>query len=131
MLQQGNLRLEIGRVRGRLLRVTGDGHHLLPGFSQIADRRLHIQHLPPGLRLSVRADKYPFLCPDSSPAVGSQLKAFAARLPVTVHQVPQVQLALTAVLRRDLGYALFRARRRGGFCCWPGCAGRYVCHCEW
>ena len=76
--------------------------YLIQRTFQQTDRRLHRQHLPLSLRLSVRADKYPFLCPDSAPAVGSQLKAFAARLPVTVHRVPQIQLALAAVLRREL-----------------------------
>ncbi len=71
------------------LRNASPFRDLIHRTFQQTDRRLHRQHLPLSLHLSVRADKYPFLCPDSSPAVGSQLKAFAARLPVTVHPVPR------------------------------------------
>ncbi|VDA65601.1 hypothetical protein BANRA_02798 [Klebsiella pneumoniae] len=71
-----------------------------PGFGQIADRRLHIQHLPLSLRLSVRADKYPFCA-----RIAPQLSVLSSNLPrgcLSLSTVPCVQLALAAVLRREL-----------------------------
>lgn len=87
------------------IRLSGSKH------LQQTDRRLHRQHL--SLRLSVRADKCPF-CARIAPQLSVLSSKLAARLPVTVHRVPVIQLALAAVPRRELDM-LFRAHRRGGF----------------
>ena len=74
--------------------------------------RLHLQHLPLRLGLSVGADEDAFLSSDRTEAVGAQLKAFAARLFVGVDQVAEVELTFAAVLGASLMCSLPRSSSR-------------------
>ena len=52
---------------------------------QEADCWCHIQHLALRLRLTVSADKHPFLRADGSPAISPEFKALTALLLLSIH----------------------------------------------
>ncbi|MCY1292465.1 hypothetical protein D9M71_272330 [compost metagenome] len=67
---------------------------------------LHGQHLALGTGLFIGADEQPLARAQRAPAIAAQLETFAALLPLRVHQVAEVELALAAVFGAELDVLL-------------------------
>lgn len=68
--------------------------------------RLHGQYASGGLGLFISTDKQPLPTPNRPPTIGAQFKTFTAFAALGIHQMPQVELALTAVLRTEFDVLL-------------------------